>query len=54
MLQKKFVFENEKKRKTINDVLKQNSLENIYVGETFPKNFANLIAILSKKYSIRM
>ena len=51
MLQKKFVFENEKKRKTINDVLKQNSLENIYVGETFPKN---LIAILSKKYSIRM
>ena len=36
----------------INDALQQNSLENIYVGETFPSNFAYLNAILSKKYSI--
>ena len=43
-------FENKEKRKKINDALQQNSLENIYVGGTFPTNFANasMILILSK------
>ena len=41
MLRKGF-FENKEKRKKINDALQQNCLENIYVGGTFPSNFANV------------